>query len=148
MTSAIAEIEIRPAGEADKTFGCRLIHDNMSPYYARYGMTWHLDQVTSVWAKTDNHVISVHGEPVGVLCLQAEPDTLSIRTILLNAAAQGQGAGSTAIAFAERPAREQRKPRLTLAVSLDNPARALYRRLGFQELRQEGNVMWAEKRLD
>jgi GNAT superfamily N-acetyltransferase len=140
-------ISVAPALAEDARFGCGLIFDNMNPYYERYGMRWDRSQVEAVWGKTDNHLLRWRGHAVGVLCLQHEPDVLSIRTLQLAAPARGRGLGGAALAFAEGLARTRGLQRLSLAVFLDNPARELYRRVGFRELRHEGVVVWCEKAL-
>lgn len=80
------------------------------------------------------------GRPVGFIHLTTVDDYYTnsavahIGDVIVTPAAGGSGVGSALIAFAEKWARERGFALLTLHVFTQNErARALYRRLGFQE---------------
>jgi GNAT superfamily N-acetyltransferase len=77
------------------------------------------------------------GQPVGRLWLDRRRDALHVLDIALLAPFRGQGLGTACLRGLMAEAAEQRLP-LTIKVEVFNPARALYRRLGFVEDGEHG----------
>jgi GNAT superfamily N-acetyltransferase len=61
---------------------------------------------------------------------------------------RGRGIGTSLLEAAEREARNQKINRLSLSVERDNPAIALYERLGFRPFGQHGNAVTMVIELD
>ncbi|MEI9992431.1 MAG: GNAT family N-acetyltransferase [Rhizomicrobium sp.] len=82
-------------------------------------------------------VIEHHGEPVGRLYLQDRPTRLHIVDIALMPAMRGQGIG-TAVLEALHALGRQTGRGVGIMVEIHNPARNLYRRLGYREVEKHG----------
>ncbi|HEX4332098.1 MAG TPA: GNAT family N-acetyltransferase [Usitatibacter sp.] len=82
-------------------------------------------------------VIERDAAPVGRLYVHSTPAELNLMDITLDPAVRGQGLGTSLIEWVQREAgREARQ--IILHVEMYNRARALYRRLGFEEATSEG----------
>jgi len=82
-------------------------------------------------------VILVDGEPAGRLYVDRRPDAVHILDIALLPAFRNRGVGTGLLEGLAGEAGAAGK-RLTIYMEKFNPARALYTRLGFQELKDEG----------
>ncbi|KQV59780.1 GNAT family N-acetyltransferase [Duganella sp. Root336D2] len=82
-------------------------------------------------------IIEVEGAPAGRLVLAQSSEALLLVDIALLPACCGQGIGSALLRGLQRQAAAGGLP-LRLHVALNNPAEALYRRLGFKETGMSG----------
>ncbi|MGD0165828.1 MAG: GNAT family N-acetyltransferase [Gaiellaceae bacterium] len=76
-------------------------------------------------------IVEENGLPVGSLAIVHEDDYDVLEFVAVLPEAQGQGIGSALIAAVQEEA-AQRGAVLRLSVLVNNPARALYERLGFR----------------
>ena len=82
-------------------------------------------------------VILVDDEPAGRLLVARWPEEIRIVDIALLPAFRGRGAGSALLRDLMDEATEMAKP-LSIHVERGNPARALYQRLGFEQVGETG----------
>jgi ribosomal protein S18 acetylase RimI-like enzyme len=134
-------VSLRPATAADSEF-CYRVH--------RRAMRAVVDEVWG-WIEQDQkafhvrgydpaqtQIVVVDGVPAGVLIVHDRPSSLYLGRIELDPAVQGRGIGTTLIAGLQERATALGRP-LVLEVLLANQrAYALYRRLGFREVRRSG----------
>lgn len=78
-----------------------------------------------------DQVVLLDGRPVGIVAMTAEPHRLWLRRIQLLPSDQGRGIGTALLRFALAEGRRLGLP-VFLRVRRDNPAQALYARLGFR----------------
>lgn len=124
--------DLHPASSADLDFARKLTCETMLGYYIRHELPW-LDEAFDVaWAGRENWLISQDGAVVGYVSLSRDARALYIRELHVIAAVRGQGAGTWAIEQILLIARKERRPALRLTVFKDNPAQALYQRMGLQ----------------
>lgn len=126
------KLSLRPATDDDRAFCESLNRHNMSGYLAARGIAWDPGRFIASWSEFENLVILSGPGRVGVLRLKPEGDALGLRDLQLLAEYRGQGIGTWAIVQAQAIAASRGFPRLQLRVYEENPARALYARLGFR----------------
>jgi len=86
----------------------------------------------SAYPEGEFQVIELDRVPVGRLYLDRGPRTIHVIDIALLPACRGRGLGTELLQALTREA-DAREARMSLDVEAGNPARELYRRLGFQE---------------
>ncbi|KAA0985002.1 GNAT family N-acetyltransferase [Pseudomonas sp. ANT_J12] len=139
--------QLRPATSRDLDFARGLTCQNMLPYYIQYELPW-LDEAFDVaWAGRENWLIVRGDVSLGYVSLSRDARALYIRELHISDAFRGQGAGSWAIDQVLAMVRTERRPALRLTVFRNNPAQALYRRMGLEVvgedecfLRMQGEV--------
>lgn len=131
----------------DKSFVEQLTRRNMAAYYARLGISWDCTLFDKNWNEFENYEIAVNGCSVGVLRLSHDGTAYYIRDLQLEQAWQGQGLGSQAINYAVEVARRSGIRLLRLRVFCENPATALYERMGFRICKIEGGTHYMEREL-
>lgn len=125
------KLALRPATEDEPGFCEALTRGNMSVYLAARGARWDHARYRASWHGFENLVIVGDDRVIGVLRLLADGRALEIRDLQVVPACQGQGIGSWAIQQAKSLAARRRFDLIRLRVFEENPARALYARLGF-----------------
>jgi ribosomal protein S18 acetylase RimI-like enzyme len=146
----VAEPDLRPVADDDRAFLVALYGSVREAELAH--VPWR-DEVKRAFveqqfAAQDAHyrdhypgatldVVEVDGEPVGRLYVHRGPSDIRIMDIALAPAFRGRGIGTgllrTLIAEAQESSRK-----LSIHVEPNNPARALYERLGFRRAGEHG----------
>ena len=124
--------QLRPAEAGDFPFAEALTHGNMGGYYKRHGLVWRGDLFYASWGESENFILEVDGERIGVLRLTEEGDSLHIRDVQIAASHRGQGAGTYLLDMSHRWAKARVLSELQLRVFVDNPAARLYLRMGYR----------------
>jgi GrpB-like predicted nucleotidyltransferase (UPF0157 family)/ribosomal protein S18 acetylase RimI-like enzyme len=143
----VSAYRLRPTTGADRERIYELKREAFRGYVELLGgwdEAWERRHFDEGWRRDAVQVIEVGGEIAGFVQLEPEPPAVRIRNVALAPAWRGRGIGSALIA---RLARETAGP-LRLRVFADNPAVALYRRLGFEVLGEvdETEVPWNRAR--
>ena len=125
------KLALRPATEDERAFCEALTRSNLSAYLAAREMPWNTGRYRASWKAFENLVIVADGRAAGVLRLRAEGGALEIRDLQVDPASQRQGIGTWAIGQAKSLAAIRGFEWVRLRVFEENPARALYARLGF-----------------
>ena len=125
------KLALRPANEDERPYCEALTRSNLSAYLAARAMPWNAGRYGASWNAFENLVIVADGRTVGVLRLRAECGALEIRELQVDPASQRQGIGTWAIGQAKTLAAIRGFEWVRLRVFEENPARALYARLGF-----------------
>ncbi len=137
-------LALRPATEDECAFCEALTRSNLSVYLAARGTPWDADVYRASWWEFENLMVLADGRIAGVLRLLADGGALEIRDLQVSPALQGQGIGAWAIGQAKSLATERGFDVVRLRVFEENPARALYGRLGFEsEASVDGKVQMA-----
>ena len=124
-------LALRSASEDELEF-CEALHrSNMSVYLAARDTLWEPALFLASWAEFENLMIVADGHTAGLLRLVADNDALEIRDLQVIPARQGQGIGSWAVQQAKLLAADRGLGLVRLRVFEENPAMALYSRLGF-----------------
>lgn len=134
-------LSLRPATDDERAFCETLNRRNMAEYLAARGIAWDPERFLGSWATFENLVILSGTEVVGILRLAVEQDALGLRDVQILPRCQGQGIGTWAVQQAQAMAGSRGFDRLQLRVYEENPARALYARLGFRELAVAGGTV-------
>ena len=122
---------LQPAVAQDFAFCEHLSRTNMAGYLAARGIAWDPQRFRDSWLEFENLMILAGNDPVGVLRLLPEGEALALRDLQVVPARQRRGIGTWAVRQAQAVTRQRGHPRLQLRVYAENPARALYARLGF-----------------
>ena len=125
-------LALRPAAVDQLAFCEALTRDNLSVYLAARGMPWDPGLYFASWREFENLVILVDDCVAGALRSRADEGALEIRDLQMVPAYQGRGIGGWAIQQPKSLAAERGVGQVRLRVFEENPARALYARLGFK----------------
>lgn len=140
--------ELRPATSGDLDFARSLTRQNMLRYYIQYDLLW-LDEAFDVaWAGRENWLIVQGESTVGYISLSRDARALYIRELHVAREFQGQGAGSWAIDQVGGMACSERRPALRLTVFKNNPAQALYRRMGLEVVGEDECFLRMQRQID
>ena len=133
-----ARFTLRAALPADFEFAEALTRTNMHDYYRRHGLMWRRDMFLASWNESENYVIECGGAAVGTLRIDDEGAALHVRDVHVIPTFRNRGAGTFALRAAYEFARRRGYRMLQLRVFVDNPAIALYTRLGFRLTNSDG----------
>ncbi|WP_024616653.1 GNAT family N-acetyltransferase [Pseudomonas kilonensis] len=122
--------EWRAATAGDIDFARQLTCDNMLAYYLKHDLLWQDEAFDLAWIIRQNWIITREGQALGFVSLSRDARALYIRELQIDASFRGQGAGTWAIGQVWDLVGLERRPALRLTVFKDNPARALYERMG------------------
>lgn len=126
-------IGFRAVKRDDVDFLVILRKKSMNAHLKKAGITMdaamHLARVEEFYH--DSHIILHNRKPIGLLKLGVMTKSLHIRQFQILPEYQGKGIGTQAIKVVKKKALHLGLP-ITLNVLIDNPARALYLRNGFQ----------------
>ena len=125
-------LSLRPADDSDREFCEQLNRRNMSDYLARRGIDWDSARFEVSWQDFENLIILKSSVAVGHIRLTPEPPALGLRDLQILPEYQRQGIGSWAVQQAQALAELRGFRSLKLRVYEENPAKALYARLGFR----------------
>jgi ribosomal protein S18 acetylase RimI-like enzyme len=125
-------LSLRPAEDHERAFCEWLNRRNMSGYLVARGITWDPSRFLASWAEFENLMILSESTVVGLLRLVPEQGALGLRDLQVVPEHQGHGIGSWAVRQAQAISVERGFPWLRLRVYQENPAAALYARLGFK----------------
>lgn len=117
---------------SDFAFAEALTRVNMGRYYERHRLAWRADLFLASWQESENFILEVGNEPIGVLRLTEEGDSLHIRDVQIAEGHRGEGAGTFLLETSHRWALERGLHELQLRVFVDNPAARLYLRMGYR----------------
>ncbi|RXJ69473.1 GNAT family N-acetyltransferase [Veronia nyctiphanis] len=126
----VTEVDIKPARDAD--FAKTMTQTNMAEYYKKRNMTWDDALFNQSWRKFDNYEVWFEACRVGVVRFSYDENECRLRDLQIVQGHQGKGIGSACIQFAVAHAREKGSESLWLRVFPENPAIALYQRMGFR----------------
>ncbi|MFC3022250.1 GNAT family N-acetyltransferase [Vibrio zhugei] len=115
----------------DKEFARTLTLANMQGYYDQYGITWDDHIFDASWQSFDNFEIYQSGQRVGVIRFSHDDNAVYIRDLQIGEKYRNQGVGAATLKFAKRYCQQAKRAELRLRVFANNPAKALYERLGF-----------------
>lgn len=131
----------------DKDYVERLTRTNMAPYYKKAGIVWDHALFDKNWKELESYEIAINGFTVGALRLSHDDVAYYIRDLQIEPSWQHQGLGAQAIDFAIGVARYGGFQRLRLRVFCENPAVALYERMGFQVCKTAEGTHYMEREL-
>ena len=124
-------LRLGPATAHDFAFCEHLSRSNMAGYLQARGIAWDPERFRASWAEFENLLIVAGDERIGLLRLLPEGEALGLRDLQIVPTHQRQGIGGWAVRQAQAIALQRGYARLQLRVYAENPAYALYARLGF-----------------
>lgn len=134
-------LSLRPAEANEMAVSESLSRTNMAGYRSSRGLVWDTERFRSSWDEFENLAI-VHGSQCcGFIRLLPEGGALAIRDVQVTPEFQRKGIGSWAIAQVKQMASARGYGAVQLRVYPENPAMALYAKLGFSVDRVEGAVV-------
>jgi GNAT superfamily N-acetyltransferase len=140
-------VTIVPAGTTELRFAHDVSRENMEKYYTAAGGSWDPAIFQASWPATENYSIFARDIQVGVLRLRADADAIYISDLQIAPGSQGRGAGTSALAFVERIARERGVGRIRLRAFTGSAAIRLYQRAGFRRIADESGKQLFEREL-
>jgi GNAT superfamily N-acetyltransferase len=124
--------QLREASMDDFAFAETLTRTNMGGYYHRHHLVWRSDLFLGSWRESENFILEMGREPIGVLRVTVEGDSLHIRDVQIADGHRRRGAGTYLLDISHQWARERGLRELQLRVFVDNPAARLYQRMGYK----------------
>jgi len=134
-------LSLRPAESNELEVSESLSRLNMSSYRASRGISWDPERFRLSWCEFENLAIVQDSQCIGFIRLLAEAGALAIRDVQIVQEFQGKGVGTWAIEQIKLLAFERGYAAVKLRVYPENPAMALYTRLGFGVERIEDAVV-------
>jgi GNAT superfamily N-acetyltransferase len=143
---------ILPATTNEMHFARRVSRENMEKYYSTTGTgatgrDWDAAMFETSWPATENYAIFSRDVPIGILRLRPDADAIYISDLQIAAGSQGRGAGSFALEFVCRIARERALTRIRLRAFTGSAAIRLYQRAGFRKIADEAGKQLFERAL-
>jgi len=115
-----------------------LMHQNMQRYHERYDLAWDQQWTESNYRDKHNYAICRQGEAVVFLSLEWQPGQLYIHTLQLDRAVQGGVYGARVFAWLKALAVERGAATIVCKSFKDNPALAMYRKMGLEIVETQG----------
>lgn len=134
-------LSLRPALPGELTLSESLSRRNMEGYRHTRGISWDTARFRQSWREFENMAIVQDARCCGFMRLLPEGDALAIRDLQVVPELQGRGIGAWAIGQAKQLAASRGFGAVRLRVYPENPAMALYARLGFKVDRVEAGVV-------
>lgn len=133
-----ATITFRQAQATDLDYLLWLRRETMNAHLIRSGVSLsESDQLSRVnYLFEQARIIGLNGKDIGLLKCDEKPSGIEIVQIQIDPEFQGKGIGQQIIRTIINSASEQKKF-LSLTVLKENPAKALYLRMGFQIIRHD-----------
>lgn len=131
-TEDLSPFQLRLASIDDFSFAEALTRNNMNGYYRRHNLVWRSDLFLSSWRESENFILIGNNEPVGVMRVTEEGNSLHIRDVQVIETWRRTGAGTFLLETAHRWARARGLTETQLRVFVDNPAARLYIRMGYK----------------
>jgi GNAT superfamily N-acetyltransferase len=138
-------VGLHPATVEDLAFARELTRVNMREYYALYGLIWQPEAFDAEWSLRESYRVYKGDRGIGFLGFTVERDYLYVRDIQLIEAYRGEGVGAWIMGWVRRVAKERGCESVRLKVFKNNPATALYRRLGYMSVGEEAALLWMEQ---
>jgi len=133
------DLALEPGTPADLAFIRRVHREAMGPHIVEAWGRWDEDAQRERFDRstdpTTHQIIVLRGVPVGCQWVRDHVDSLELVRLWLLEEAQGQGVGTGVVALLCERADGSALP-IRLRVLKRNPARRLYRRMGFAEIGQ------------
>lgn len=155
--SALADVVLRPMAEADRELIYRVYADTraeemtLAPWseqekedFLRMQFRAQHDHYQKHFPNASFDIVEKAGQPIGRLYLDRRPDELRVVDIALLADQRGQGIGGALMRRILDEAAMLGKP-VRIHVERNNPAMRLYKRLGFEQIEDQG-VYWLMER--
>ena len=132
----LADVALRPALPSDRAFIERIYFDTQR-WIIEELFGWRGDDIErakfdETYARESTVIISLRGHDIGWMTVLSEATRLELDSIYLAEAYQRMGIGTLLIERLIREAASANVP-VTLSTAKINPARTLYKRLGFQD---------------
>lgn len=134
-------LSLRPADDQDRALCEALNRRNMTAYLAARAIPWDSARFLASWAEFENLMIMAENQVVGMLRLVPQQDAMGLRDLQVAPEHQRKGLGSWAVQQAQSIAASRGFRRLKLRVYQENPASALYDRLGFKAQSVDGGTV-------
>ena len=145
-----AALTLRPAGPTDDDFLFELYASTRADEMAAWGLdeamlqpllemqfTAQRGSYQAQYPDADHHIVLLGERPIGRLYVDRAAARLLLIDVALLPEVRGRGLGTALLRTLMDEAAAHGRP-LRLSVRLDNPARRLYLRLGFQSLGDDG----------
>ncbi|MEB3843198.1 GNAT family N-acetyltransferase [Pseudomonas guariconensis] len=129
--------ELTPATDAYRTFARDLTRRAMLPYYREFDLLWIEEAFDEAWGWREQWLVTQEGQVLGFCSLSQDRQALFIRELHLLPEHRGRGVGAWVLETLAQWAGQRGLPLLRLMVFKSNPARQLYRRLGFVEMGED-----------
>ncbi|WP_409522270.1 GNAT family N-acetyltransferase [Pseudomonas sp.] len=134
----IPVLRLSPASDLDLPFARDLMRCAMLPYFRQFGLVWADAAFDESWSWREQWLIKADERTLGFCSLSQDRQALFVRELHLLPEHRQQGVGRWVLEELMRWTQQRRLPLLRLMVFSSNPARRLYRRVGFDEVGQDG----------
>jgi ribosomal protein S18 acetylase RimI-like enzyme len=136
-----SNLSLRPALPGELALSESLSRDSMASYRATRGVAWDTERFRQSWREFENLAIVQGPQCRGFIRLMPEGQALAIRDLQVDPRHRGGGIGAWAIRQVMQMAAARGYAIVQLRVYPENPAMALYARLGFEVDRVEDGIV-------
>jgi ribosomal protein S18 acetylase RimI-like enzyme len=143
-TQEVPSVRLRAAKKSDYDFAKQLYFDTMLPLLTELD-AWNEQRLTLRFKRAFKpeigQIITLDGTDIGWLQVSESETEITLNQIHIIAELRSRGIGSRLIRELLADAKSKRKP-VVLSVVRNNPALALYRRLGFRVVRRDAEKLY------
>ena len=141
------ELRIRRCTDEDYWFVYNLLKRNMSYFYMKYWGGWNSKKFRNNFNKKNIKIIEYKNKRIAYYTLRFKNNYSYVDDIQISTLMRGKGIGTYLIYLMETETKKHNFKKIRLKVFKDNKARALYSKLGYQQIVDEGSTIIMQKKL-
>ncbi len=141
-------LRLRKLSTFEHEFVFGLMKANMLAYHELYGIPWDQEWIERNYLDKENLIAELGEERVGFVSLENYEGQLHVHTLQILTQYQNGRVGLYMLRELLRLMLERSAKLLSCKVFKDNPARGMYKRLGFNEVSTEGVLVSMERNVD
>jgi GNAT superfamily N-acetyltransferase len=137
--------KIRKCKDEDYRFVYGLLKKNMYALFVKH-WGWEPERIRNDFKKENVKIIEYNKRRVAFYDLEFKKDSSHVNHIQVSKSMQGKGLGTFLMDLMEKETRKKGVKRINLKVFKENPARKLYLKRGYRQIKDEGPAVILEKR--
>ncbi len=132
----------------DSDYAEKIAKDNMAEYYSSRNIVWSSKIFKESWPCLDNFDVFLNKEKVGVIRFSYSENSTYIRDLQIESKHQNLGIGSNCLSITKDHAKSRNDNFIKLRVFSENPALILYKKLGFNAVLENNQIIEMELKLN
>jgi ribosomal protein S18 acetylase RimI-like enzyme len=141
------DFKTRKCKKDDYWFCYNLAKRNMEEYISKYWGGWDPKKYRQDFKKRNVNIIMHKGRRIGLYNYEKRPGHVFVVDMQISKNYQGKGIGTSILRRIEKEARKSDINKIRLEVFKDNPARKLYKTVGYTKIRDRKYSIVSEKSL-
>lgn len=147
ITVKDTSFKIRNCKDEDYRFVYNLFKKNMYALFVKNWGGWKRGVFRRDFRRENIKIVNFKNRRIAFYDLEFKDKFSYIRNIQVSSSMQGNGLGTALLNLIETETREKGLKRIRLRVFKDNPARKLYLKLKYKQIKDEGSTVILEKKI-